>query len=73
MKVLCCPTYVKQDISNKLDPNFNKYLFVMHSKETIGYCFNYPPEFKVFISRHATFLEKEFILKGGIGSKIDFE
>ena len=48
----------------------DKYLFVGYSKESIGCLFYHPTEQKVFVSKHATFIEKEFILKRGSGKKI---
>ena len=42
-------------------------------KETIRYYFYHPIERKVFISKYATFLEKEFFLKGNNGSQIELE
>ena len=44
-----------------------------YPKETRGYYFYNPTEQKVFVSRHATFLEKEFPLKESSGSKIELE
>ena len=39
-----------------------------YPRNSIGYYFYYPSETKVFVSRNATFLEKEFLLdrKGGM-------
>ena len=42
-----------------------------YPKETMGYYFYNPPEQKVFVSRNAVFLEKEFLLKEDSGSKIE--
>ncbi len=55
--------------SDKLGPKSRKCYFVGYSKETNGYYFYNPTEHKVFVARHAVFLEKEFISKGTSGSK----
>jgi len=44
---------------------------VGYPKETLGYYFY--TDHRVFVSRHATFLEKEFILEGNSGSKIELD
>ena len=46
-----------------LEARADKCLFVGYPKEGRGYQFYHPTEQKVFVSRHATFLEKEFILE----------
>ncbi|MFW5439011.1 hypothetical protein [Paenibacillus apiarius] len=47
--------------------------FVGYLKKSTGYLFYHAEEQKVFISRHATFLEKEFFSKKISGSKVDLE
>ena len=42
-----------------------------YPKETLGYYFY--TDHRVFVSRHATFLEKEFILEGNSGRKIELD
>ena len=37
------------------------------------YYFDHSTEQKIFISRHTTFMEKEFILGGGSGRKIKLD
>ena len=44
-----------------------------YPKETKGYYFYNPTEQKVFVLRHATFLEKEFLQKESSGSKIELD
>ena len=44
-----------------------------YPKETWGYYFYNPSEQKVFVSKHATFLEKEFLQKESSGSKIELD
>ena len=60
---------MKRDISDKFDSKSDKYLFLGYPKETIRYYLYHPLELKVFILRHATFLEKEL----GSESKINLE
>ena len=73
MKVWGCPTYVKRIVSDKLDDKSDKCLFVGYSKETRGYYFYHTLEQKVFVSKHAVFLEKEFLLKEDSGSKVELD
>ena len=63
IKILGCPAFVKRIESNKLGAKFEKCVFVGYLKKTRGYYFYNPSEQKVFVSKHATFLEKEFLLK----------
>ncbi|WRX11509.1 Reverse transcriptase [Theobroma cacao] len=72
-KIWGCTTYVKRTISDKLEARSDKCKFVGHPKETHGYYFYNPIEQKVFVSRHATFLEKEFLNERASGSKVVLE
>ena len=65
------PAYVKYIESDKLEAKSDKCLFMGYPKETRGYYFYNPTEQKVFVSRHATFLEKEFLQKESSGSEIE--
>ena len=71
LKIWGCPAYVKINFGHKLDARADKYLFVGYPKDSIGYLFYYPTEQKIFISRHATFMENEFIIQKGSGRKIE--
>ena len=64
---------MKKIVSDKLNAKFNKCLFIGYPKETIGYYFYHPLEQKVFVSKHAVFLEKEFLLKEDSGSKFELD
>nr|GEU84203.1 retrovirus-related Pol polyprotein from transposon TNT 1-94 [Tanacetum cinerariifolium] len=44
-----------------------------YPKETIGYCFYYPPENKVFVARNAEFLDNSLITQEASGSLDDLE
>ena len=70
IKIWGCPAYVKHIESEKLGARSERYLFMGYPKETRGYYFYNPLEQKVFVSKHATFLEKEFLLKESSGSEI---
>ena len=65
-----CPSYVKRSFGHKLSARTDKYLFVGYLKESIEYYFYHSTEQKNFISRHVTFMEKEFILEGDSKRKI---
>ena len=49
---------MKQIESDKLGDKSKKCLFMGYPKETKEYYFYNPSEQKVFVSKHATFLEK---------------
>jgi hypothetical protein len=49
---------VKHNVSEKLEAKSDKYKFMGYPKQTAGYYFYHSIEQKVFISKHATFLEK---------------
>ena len=51
-------------MSDKLGPKSDKCLFVGYPQETKGYYFYLPSENKVFVARHAAFLEREFLAQG---------
>ena len=70
-KIWGCPAYVKRNFGHKLDARADKYLFIGYPRDSIGYLFYHPTEQKVFVSRHATFMEKEFILQKGSGRNIE--
>ena len=55
----------------KLRTKFEGCLFVGYPKETRGYYFYNPSEQKVFVSKYATFLEKEFLLTESSGSEFE--
>ena len=59
--------------SDKLEAKSHKCLFMAYPKETRGYYFYNLIEQKMFVSRHATFLEKEFLQKESSGSKIELD
>ena len=56
---------------DKLGPRSNKCLFIGYPKESKGYFFYLPEEQKLFVRLRAIFLEKEFLSKGTIDSKIE--
>lgn len=73
LKIWGCPAYVKRIVSDKLDAKSDKCLFIGYPKETRGYQFYHPLEQKVFVSRHAVFLEKEFLLQENSGSVVELD
>ncbi|KAI5436821.1 hypothetical protein KIW84_023081 [Lathyrus oleraceus] len=73
MKIWGCEVYVKRQISTKLEPKSDKFLFVGYPKETRGYYFYNPSEGKVFVARTGVFLEKDFNSKGTSGRKVELE
>jgi hypothetical protein len=58
LKIWGCDVYVKHNVSEKLEAKSDKYKFMGYPKQTAGYYFYHSIEQKVFISKHATFLEK---------------
>ncbi|KAL8147723.1 hypothetical protein AgCh_005155 [Apium graveolens] len=71
IKIWGCPAYVKKVDPDKLESRSVNCNFMGYPKETLGYYFY--TDHRVFVSRHATFLEKEFILEGNSGSKIELD
>ena len=71
MKIWGCPAYVKWTISNKLEAKSDKCLFEGYPKETMRYQFYNTLEQMLFVSKHAVFLEKEFLLREDNGSKVE--
>ncbi|KAL8089414.1 hypothetical protein AgCh_039025 [Apium graveolens] len=71
VKIWGCLAYVKKVDPDKLEYRSVKCSFVGYPKEILGYYFY--TDHRVFVSRHATFLEKEFILEGNSGSKIELD
>ena len=59
--------------SDKFRAKSDKCLFVGYPKETKGYYFYHPSNQKVFVSRHATFIKKEFLLNESSGSEIELK
>ena len=66
-----CPAYVQYLKINKLEPKFDKYLFIGYPKETKGYYFYLTEEQKVFISSRIIFLKKKFFGEETNASKIE--
>ena len=64
---------MKRQISDKLAPKSEKYLFIGYPKETKGYYFYNASENKVFVARDGAFLEREFISKRTSGSTVQLE
>ncbi|KAL0462558.1 UNVERIFIED_CONTAM: hypothetical protein Slati_0143400 [Sesamum latifolium] len=60
LRVWGSPAYVKRLVENKLDSRSSLCRFIGYPKETGGYYFYDPSEQKIFISRNAVFLEKDF-------------
>ncbi|GJT32829.1 retrotransposon protein, putative, ty1-copia subclass [Tanacetum coccineum] len=76
LKVWGCEALVKRDTltkPDKLEPKAFKCIFVGYPKETMGYCFYYPPENKVFIARNAEFFENYIINQEASRSLEDLE
>ncbi|KAL0400339.1 UNVERIFIED_CONTAM: hypothetical protein Sradi_2377200 [Sesamum radiatum] len=60
LRVWGSPAYVKRLVGDKLDSRSSLCRFIGYPKEIVGYYFYDPAEQKVFISRNAVFLEKDF-------------
>ena len=73
LKIWGYEAYVKRQISDKLAPKSDKYLFIGYPKETKGYYFYNASENKVFVARNCVFLEREFISKRTSGSTVQLE
>lgn len=73
VKIWGCPAYVKKHDVDKLEARSDKCRFVGYPKESLGYYFYHPTEQKVFVSKFAIFLEKEFLQEGSKGNKVELE
>ncbi|MCR4790616.1 MAG: DDE-type integrase/transposase/recombinase, partial [Treponemataceae bacterium] len=73
LKIWGCHAYVKRNFGHKLSARSDKCIFVGYPKDSLGYIFYNPTEQKVFVARHATFLEKEFFLEKGKDRKIELD
>ena len=71
LKIWDCYAYVKNNFGHKLSARTDKYRFVGYPKEGIGYLFYNATEQKVFVNRHATFLEQEFIQERSNDSSLE--
>ncbi|KAL0439388.1 UNVERIFIED_CONTAM: hypothetical protein Slati_2421800 [Sesamum latifolium] len=60
LRVWGSPTYVKRLVGDKLDSRSSLCRFIGYPKETAGYYFYDSAEQKIFASRNAVFLEKDF-------------
>jgi len=64
---------MKHNVSEKLEAKSDKYKFVEYPKQTTEYYFYHPVEQKIFVSKHAIFLEKEFVLERSSGGKLNLK
>ncbi|KAL0394432.1 UNVERIFIED_CONTAM: hypothetical protein Slati_4409400 [Sesamum latifolium] len=60
LRVWGSPAYVKKLVGDKLDSRSSLCRFIRYSKENAGYYSYDPSEQKIFVSRNAVFLEKDF-------------
>ena len=61
LKIWGCPTYVRRQMADKLNTRSTRCYFIGYPKESLGYYFYFPEDHNVIMSRHATFLEEQFI------------
>ncbi|GJW65420.1 retrotransposon protein, putative, ty1-copia subclass [Tanacetum coccineum] len=61
LKVWGCEALVKRDTPDKIQQISIKCIFVGYPKETMGYYFYFPLEYKIVVARYAEFLEKNLI------------
>ena len=73
LKVWGCNTYIKRLQPDKLEPKSEKCVFIGYPKETIAYTFYYKSEFKIFVAKNGTFLEKDFLSKEVSGKKVELD
>ncbi|GKF81698.1 retrotransposon protein, putative, ty1-copia subclass, partial [Tanacetum coccineum] len=76
LKVWGCKALVKRDTltkPEKIEPRSIKCIFVGYPKETMGYCFYYPPENKVLVAWNAEFFKNSLITQEASESLEDLE
>ena len=71
LKIWGCHAYVKNNFGHKLSARADKCRFVGYPKESVGYLFYNATEQKIIVSRHATFLEQEFIQERSSDSSLE--
>ncbi|KAL0463360.1 UNVERIFIED_CONTAM: hypothetical protein Slati_0223600 [Sesamum latifolium] len=60
LRVWGSPAYVKRLVGDKLDSRSSLCRFIEYPKKTVGYYFYDSTDQKIFVSRNAVFLEKDF-------------
>ena len=73
LKIWGCEAYVKHQISDKLAPKSDKYLFIGYPKETKGYYFYNASENKVFVARNGVFLKENLFSKKPVGAQYNLK
>src|SRR3954471_20794688 len=73
LKIWGREAFVKRLQSDKLAPKSDKCIFVGYPRETLGYYFFNRQEGQVFVARHGTFLEKEFLTRKADGRTVQLE
>ena len=68
-----CPAYVKTLAPDKLGSRSTLCYFVGYPEETKGYYFYCPEDYKVFVSKNATFIEEDILSQVDSGSKVELE
>jgi hypothetical protein len=73
LRVWGCEAYVKKLKPDKLESKAEKCIFVGYIRQTLGYTFYHPAEGKTFVAKTRVFLEKEFLMRGASGRKIELD
>src|SRR4051812_17621606 len=73
LKIWGCEAFVKRLQSDKLAPKSDKCIFVGYLRETLVYYFYNRQEGKVFVTRHGTFLVKDFLTRKASWSIVQLE
>ncbi|GJT18974.1 retrotransposon protein, putative, ty1-copia subclass [Tanacetum coccineum] len=67
-----CEALMKRDTPAKLQQISVKCIFIGYPKETMGFCFYFPPK-KIVVARYAEFFEKNLITQEVSGRAMDLE
>ncbi|GJY88290.1 retrotransposon protein, putative, ty1-copia subclass, partial [Tanacetum coccineum] len=67
-----CEALMKRDTPAKLQQIYVKCIFIGYPKETMGFCFYFPPK-KIVVARYAEFFEKNLITQEVSGRAMDLE
>ena len=73
LKIWGYPAYVKRNFRHKLSARTDKCMFIGYLKENIRYLFYHLTKQKIFVSKHATFMKKEFILERAMERKLNLK
>ena len=68
-----CPAYVKRTHPDKLEDRSFECRFIGYPSNSTGYIFCNKEQQKVVVSKHATFLKREFLVKEAQSTQVELD